>query len=92
VTHAAAEKAGLKRVRQPPSAIAGLSGGCTLVDSYYMVPVVDGDDKVRSVKAMGVSRIRHWRSRTCRPTSWRDFRRPEARELGWRGQQETWSC
>jgi hypothetical protein len=57
VTHAAAEKAGLKRVRQPTSAIAGLSGGCTMVDSYYMVPVVDGDDKVRSVKAMGVSRI-----------------------------------
>ncbi len=35
--------------RQPTSAIAGLSGGCTMLDSYYMVPVVDGDDKVRSV-------------------------------------------
>jgi hypothetical protein len=57
VTHAAAEKAGLKRVRQPTSAIAGLSGGCTMVDSYYVVPVIDGDDKVRSVKAMGVNPI-----------------------------------
>jgi hypothetical protein len=28
-----------------------------MVNSHYMVPVVDGDDKVRSVKAMGVSRI-----------------------------------
>jgi len=44
-------------VRHPTAAIAELSGGCTMVDSYYMVPVVDGDDKVRSVKAMGVNRI-----------------------------------
>jgi hypothetical protein len=57
VTHAAAERAGLRRVRQPAAAIAGLSGRCTMVDSYYMVPVVDGDDKVRSVKAMGVDHI-----------------------------------
>ena len=28
-----------------------------VVDSYYMVPVIDGDDKVRSVKAMGVDCI-----------------------------------
>jgi hypothetical protein len=28
-----------------------------MVDSYYMVPVVDGDDKVRSVKALGVDHI-----------------------------------
>jgi hypothetical protein len=57
VTHAAAEKAGLKQVRQPISAIAGLSSGCTMVDSYYMVPVIDRDNKVRSVKAMGLNRI-----------------------------------
>ncbi len=57
MTHAASEKAGLKWVRQPTAGIAGLSGGCRMVDSYYMVPVVDGNDKVRSVKAMGVDRI-----------------------------------
>jgi hypothetical protein len=28
-----------------------------MVDSYYMVPVVHGNDKVRSVKAMGVDHI-----------------------------------
>jgi hypothetical protein len=28
-----------------------------MVDGHYMVPVVDGDHKVRTVKAMGVSRI-----------------------------------
>ncbi len=54
VTHAAAEKAGLERRRQP----AGLGGRCTMVNSYYMVPVVDGNDKVRIVKALGVDHIR----------------------------------
>ncbi len=57
VTHAAAEKAGLERGRQPAAAIAGLGGRCTMVDSYYMVPVVDGNDKVRVVKALGVNHI-----------------------------------
>jgi hypothetical protein len=57
VTHATAEKAGLKLVRQPAAAIAGLNGRCTMVDSYYMVLVVNGDDKVRSKKALGVDRI-----------------------------------
>ncbi len=47
MTHAAAEKAGLKHVRQPSAAIAGLGGRCTMVESYYMVPVVDGDDKMK---------------------------------------------
>jgi hypothetical protein len=33
VTHAAAEKAGLERKRQPAAAIAGLGGRCTMVNS-----------------------------------------------------------
>ncbi len=57
VTQNAAEKAGLERKRQPASAIAGLGGKCTMVDSYYMVPVIDGDNKVRIVKALGVDHI-----------------------------------
>jgi hypothetical protein len=57
VTHAAAKKAGLERKRQIPAAIAGLGGRCTMVDSYYMVPVVDGNDKVRVVKALCVDHI-----------------------------------
>jgi hypothetical protein len=57
VTHTAAEKAGSERRRQPAAAIAGLGGRCTMVDSYYVVPVVDGDDKVQSVKALGVDHI-----------------------------------
>jgi hypothetical protein len=57
VTHAAAEKAGLEGRRQPAAAIAGLGGRCTMVDSYYMVPVIDSDDKMRIVKALGVDHI-----------------------------------
>jgi hypothetical protein len=57
VTHAAAVKTGLERRRQKPAAIAGLGGRCTMVDSYYMVPVIDGNDKVRVVKALGVDHI-----------------------------------
>ncbi len=57
VTHAAAVRAGLERRRQTPAAIARLGGRCTMVDSYYMVPVVDGNDKVRVVKALGVDHI-----------------------------------
>ncbi len=37
--------------------MAGLGGHCTMVDSYYMVPVVDGDGVVRVVKALGVDHI-----------------------------------
>jgi hypothetical protein len=65
VTHAAAEKAGLRRMRQPAAAIAGLGGRCTTVDSYYMVPVVNGDDKVWSMKALGVDHITTLAATTC---------------------------
>jgi hypothetical protein len=57
VTHAAAVKAWLERKRQTHAAIAGLGGRCTMVDSYYMVPVVDGNDVVRIVKARRVDHI-----------------------------------
>ncbi|MFN9940051.1 MAG: hypothetical protein ACK56I_11320, partial [bacterium] len=57
VTHAAAAKAGLEKRMQVAAAVAGLGGCCTTVDSYYMVPVVDGDDAVRVVKALGVDHI-----------------------------------
>jgi hypothetical protein len=57
VTHAAAEKAGLEQKRQTPAAIAGLGGRCTMVDSYYMVLIGDGNNKVRVMKALGVDHI-----------------------------------
>ncbi len=57
VTHAAAAKAGLERKRQVVAAVAGMGGRCTMVDSYYMVPVVDGDGVVRVVRALGVDHI-----------------------------------
>ncbi len=42
---------------QVAAAVAGLGGCCTTVDSYYMLPVVDGDDAVRVVRALGVDHI-----------------------------------
>ncbi len=42
---------------QVAAAVAGLGGRCTTVDSYYMVPVVDGDDAVKVVRALGVDHI-----------------------------------
>jgi len=57
VTHAAAAKAGLERKMQVAAAVTGLGGRCTTINSYYMVPVVDGDDAVRVVRALGVDHI-----------------------------------
>ncbi|MFN9908282.1 MAG: hypothetical protein ACK56F_19500, partial [bacterium] len=57
VTHAAAAKAGLERRMHVAAAVAGLGGCCTPVDSYYMGPVVDGDDAIRVVRALGVDYI-----------------------------------
>ncbi|MFN9907270.1 MAG: hypothetical protein ACK56F_14315, partial [bacterium] len=42
---------------QEAAAVAGLGGCCTTVDSYYMVPLVDGDDAIRVVRALGVDHI-----------------------------------
>ena len=53
-THAAATRAGLEKRMQVAAAVAGLGGCCTAVDSYYMVPVVDGDEAIRVVRALGV--------------------------------------
>ena len=64
VTHAAAVRIGLERKRQTPASIAGLGGRCTMVDSYYMVPVVDGNDKVRVVKPWAWTTSQRWRLRT----------------------------
>jgi hypothetical protein len=57
VTHAAAAKVGQERKRQVAAAVAGLGRRCTMVDSYYMVPVVDGNGMVRVVRALGVDHI-----------------------------------
>jgi hypothetical protein len=57
VTHAATAKAGLERKTQVSGAVAGLGGRCTMVDNYYMVPIVDGNDVVRVVKALGIDHI-----------------------------------
>jgi hypothetical protein len=93
VTHAAVEEAGLKRVRQPTSAVAGLSGGCTVVDAHYMVLVVDGGDRVRVVKAMGEDSIAALGITDAPGDIEKRF--PQAK--GWgnklaRPAKDTWSC
>jgi hypothetical protein len=92
VTHAAAVRAGLERKRQTPTAIAGLGGRCTMVNSYYMVPVIDGKDRVRVVKALswrgpyhdvgGLERNRGHRNETATRVLWKNSP----------NQQETWGC
>jgi hypothetical protein len=57
ITHAAAKEAGLEQMKQPAMTEMGLSGEHMDVGSHYMVPVVNGDDKVLVVKAMGVTSI-----------------------------------
>ncbi len=57
VTHTATGKAELEWRRQPAAAMAGLGGRCTMVNSYYMVLVINGNNKVRIVKALGVDHI-----------------------------------
>ncbi len=52
-------------MKQPTSAVARLSGGCAVVDCHYVVPVVDGDDKVQVVKAMAWTALRPWAPQTC---------------------------
>ncbi len=91
VTHAAAVKAGLERKRQTPAAIAGLGGWCTMVDSYYMVPVVDGNDKVMVVKALGVDHI----TALAATNVTEDIVKRLPRAKGFvekLGQRETWRC
>jgi hypothetical protein len=44
-------------MRQPTTAVAGLNGGCMVVGFHYMVPIVDGDNRLRVVKAMGMDSI-----------------------------------
>jgi hypothetical protein len=57
VTHVTAEEVWLERVRQPSVAVVRLSGRCTVVGFHYMVQIVDGDDRVLVIKAMGVDSI-----------------------------------
>jgi len=90
VTHSAAAKAGLERKKQVAAAVAGLGGRCTTVDSYYMVPVVDGDDVVRVVRALGVDHIATLAAADV--TEDVVTRIPQTEGFAGRGQPEMWRC
>jgi hypothetical protein len=52
-----AEGVGLVPVQHPTMTVSNLGGKYTETSHYYMVPVVNRDDMVQTVKAMGVIRI-----------------------------------
>jgi hypothetical protein len=74
VTHAAAKEAGLVSVKHSTMTVSGLGGEPTNTSHCYMVLVVNGDDMVQTVKAIGVARIAPLR----------------VGEPSWQGQQENW--
>jgi hypothetical protein len=57
ITHAAVKKAGLEQGKHPVMAVKGLSGEHVDVGFQYMVPVLSGDDKLQTVKSMGVTSV-----------------------------------
>jgi hypothetical protein len=87
ITHATVEEAGLERVKQSTTAVAGLDSKCVDMSFHYIVPIVDGNDKVGVVKAMGVGSIA---PRPCPPR--RGSHRQRSGETSWRGRQRRWSC
>jgi hypothetical protein len=78
ITHATVEEAGLEWVKQSTTAVAGLDGKCVDISFHYIVPIVDGNDKVGVVKAMGVGSIA---PRPCPPR--RGSHRQRAGETSW---------
>jgi hypothetical protein len=92
ITHAAAEEVGLEQVRQPTAAVAGLFGGCTVVGFHYMVHIVDGDNRVRVVKAMRVDSITALGATSVPPNIEKRFPQAKGWGISWRGWQRKWSC
>ncbi len=72
--------------------MAGLGGRCNMVDSYYMVPVVDGDGVVRVVRALGVDHIATLAAADVTGDVVTRSRRLRASQRNLRGQPETWRC
>ena len=56
ITHAAVKKAGLEQWKHPVMTVKGLNGE-HVVGFQYMVPVLIGDDKLQTVKSMGVTSV-----------------------------------
>jgi hypothetical protein len=57
ITHDAARRTGLQPIRQQTKSVSGLNGVKIASTCFYMVPMVDCDDDVQVIKALGVTRI-----------------------------------
>ena len=57
MTHAAADRAGLAPICHAARLVTGLGGECFESTCFYVVPFVDGDDEIQTLKATGVARI-----------------------------------
>ncbi len=49
--------AGLTPIRHAARLVTGLGGECFESTCFYVVPFVDGDDEIQTLKATGVARI-----------------------------------
>jgi hypothetical protein len=57
ITHEAADRAGLTYIRHSARLVSGLGGKCLESTCFYVVPFVDGNDEIQTLRATGVARI-----------------------------------
>ncbi len=57
ITHDAADGAGLTPIRHSARLVSGLGGECLESTCFYVVPFVDGNDEIQTLRATGVARI-----------------------------------
>ena len=86
ITHAAVKKAGLEQGKHLVMTVKGLSGEHVDVGFQYMVPVLIGNDKLQTVKSMGVTSVAMSISAKSMPEDIGE-RFPQAKGWGasWRG-------
>ncbi len=57
ITHDAADRAGLTPIRHSARLVSGLGCECLESTCFYVVPFVDGNDEIQTLRATGVARI-----------------------------------
>jgi hypothetical protein len=57
ITHEVADRAGLQPIQKQTDSVSGLNRVKMASTCFYMVPMVDCDDEMQVVRALGVTRI-----------------------------------
>ncbi len=57
ITHDAADRAGLTPICHSARLVSGLGGECLESTCFYVMPFVDGNDEIQTLRATGVARI-----------------------------------